>query len=234
MTFTELISSVASWPTLLIAVLVYGFAPGFLLRLIVLTYKKEDPRRSELIAELYTIPRHKRPFWVAEQIETAVFDGLTPRVHGALSGRVINRWKVSSGVAMNRAYPGTFWVPSPEDIEYIGPGDLVKLIFTQHDGWTERMWVEVSKIGRRKLTGHLIDEPFGLYRLHVEKKVSFKRDDIIDCDIDPYTQQRARSRRITLCAECKRRNEPDPQAEFDDYDENEYDEFSLKLIQNSV
>jgi hypothetical protein len=218
-TITDLISNVASWPTLLIAVLVYGFAPGFLLRLIVLIYEKDDPRRRELIAELYTIPRHKRPFWVAEQIETALFDGFAPRVHGALSGRVINRWKLSPGVEMNRAYPGTFWVPSAEEIDAIGHGDLVKLIFTQRDGWTERMWVEVSKIGRRKLTGYLLDGPFGLYRLHAGERVSFKRDDIIDYDVDTYTQQRVLSRRITLCAECKRRNEPDPRREFDEDDE---------------
>ena len=210
MTTTDLVSSVVSWPTLLIAILVYGFAPGFLLRLIVLSYKKDNPRRSELIAELYTISRHKRPFWVAEQIETAIFDGLVPRARGVMSGRIINRWRLKSGIALHRTHPGTFWVPSDEDVDSIRGGDLVKLIFTQRDGWTERMWVQVSKVGRRKFTGRLADEPFGFCRLHAEDKVSFKREDVIDVDIDPYTQQKERSRGITLCGECERKNEPDP------------------------
>jgi hypothetical protein len=57
----ELLSSLASWPTLLIAVVVYGFAPGFLLRLIVLAYPAGHPRRRELIAQLYDVERIKRP-----------------------------------------------------------------------------------------------------------------------------------------------------------------------------
>jgi hypothetical protein len=70
----ELLDSLVSLPTLLLAIVVYGFAPGFLLRLLVLVYERDDPRRAELIAELYNVPRFKRPFWVAEQIETAIFD----------------------------------------------------------------------------------------------------------------------------------------------------------------
>lgn len=216
MTATDLVSSVVSWPTLLIAVLVYGFAPGFLLRLIVLSYKKDNPRRSELIAELYTIARHKRPFWVAEQIETAIFDGLVPRAHGAMSGRIINRWRLKSAIALHRTHSGSFWVPSDEDMNEICSGDLVKLIFTQRDGWTERMWVQVSKVGRSKFIGLLADEPFGFCRLHAGDKISFKRGDIIDIDIDPYTQQKERSRAVTLCGECQRKNEPDPRVRHDE------------------
>jgi hypothetical protein len=77
---TSLIYHVLAWPTFFLALLVFGFAPGAALRLIVLAYKREDPRRQELRGELCHIPRIERPFWVAEQLETALFDGLRGRL----------------------------------------------------------------------------------------------------------------------------------------------------------
>jgi hypothetical protein len=77
-----LIFRVISWPALGCALLVYGFAPGALLRLIIVLYPRDHPRRRELIGELYAYPRIMRPFWVAaEQLETALFEGL----HGRLT-----------------------------------------------------------------------------------------------------------------------------------------------------
>ncbi len=75
-----LIFHVISWPTLGCALLAYGFTPGALLRLIVLLYPRNHPRRRELIGELYAYPRIKRLFWVAEQLETALFEGLGGRI----------------------------------------------------------------------------------------------------------------------------------------------------------
>jgi len=80
----ELIDAVVSWPSLLLVLVVFGFAPGFCLRLIVLAYPRNDPRRAELIAELYAVPRIQRPLWVAEQLEVALFEGLAHRVSAAL------------------------------------------------------------------------------------------------------------------------------------------------------
>lgn len=76
----ELLKAVASWPSLLLVVVVFGFAPGFCLRLIVFAYPRNDHRRAELIAELYVVPRIQRPRWVAEQLEVALFEGLAHRV----------------------------------------------------------------------------------------------------------------------------------------------------------
>ncbi len=84
-----LIFHVISWPTLGCALLVYGFAPGALLRLIVLLYPRDHPRRWELIGELYAYPRIKRPFWVAEQLETAFFEGLGGRIAARRGRRTI-------------------------------------------------------------------------------------------------------------------------------------------------
>jgi hypothetical protein len=67
---SDLILNAFTWPTLAIAVLVFGFAPGVALRVIVLAFR-DDLRRKELLAELHTVPRLERPFWVAEQLEVA-------------------------------------------------------------------------------------------------------------------------------------------------------------------
>src|SRR5256885_9658464 len=69
-----------SWPTLGIALLIFGFAPGAVLRLIVLAFRRDDPRRRELLGELYAVPRIERPFWVAEKMELAFIEGLGGRL----------------------------------------------------------------------------------------------------------------------------------------------------------
>lgn len=72
---SDLISLVHDWPEFVLALVAFGFAPGFVLRLIVLLYPHSDGRRAELVAELYELPRWKRPMWVAEQLETAIWEG---------------------------------------------------------------------------------------------------------------------------------------------------------------
>ena len=83
----ELMHAVTSWPSLLLVVVVFGLAPGLCLRLIVLSYPRGDPRRAELIAELYAVPRIQRPLWVAEQLEVALFEGLGHRMSTARGRR---------------------------------------------------------------------------------------------------------------------------------------------------
>lgn len=77
---TSLIFHAVSWPVLLIALLVFGFAPGAVLRFIVLAFDRSDPRRRELLGELHNVPRIERPFWVAEQMEVALAEGLGGRL----------------------------------------------------------------------------------------------------------------------------------------------------------
>jgi AAA domain len=78
---TELLLAVASWQTLLFVLIVFGFAPGFVLRLLVRLYPPRDPRRRELVSELYAMDRIKRPLFVVEQLETVLFEGLPHRLH---------------------------------------------------------------------------------------------------------------------------------------------------------
>ncbi|WP_326943228.1 hypothetical protein OG439_24610 [Amycolatopsis sp. NBC_01307] len=69
----------ASWQTLLIALVIYRFAPGFVLRLLVKFYPKDDRRRHELIAELYVVKRLWRLFWVADALGAVLVEGLPHR-----------------------------------------------------------------------------------------------------------------------------------------------------------
>lgn len=85
----SLVTHVIAWPTVLVALLMFGFAPGAALRVIVLAYRRDDPRRTELLGELPNVPRVERPFWVCEQLEEALFEGLAGRL-AALIGRVRN------------------------------------------------------------------------------------------------------------------------------------------------
>lgn len=171
-----------AWPAFLVALLVFGFAPGAVLRLIVLAFHRDDPRRSELLAEIHAVPRLERPFWVLEQLEVALFEGIWGRVVWAATGRIIHRWHLGSGVDRHLAYPETFEIPSEEERLTIEPGAVVKLMFEMKDGWGERMWVNVSNVGKRHFTGTLVNCPVGIPRLAPGDAIKFKPDHVIDID----------------------------------------------------
>lgn len=73
-----------SFAALAIVFLVWGFLPGLIIRAVVHIYPPGDDRRHELVAETYATPRWERPFWVLEQLELALTEGLSHR----LSARV--------------------------------------------------------------------------------------------------------------------------------------------------
>jgi hypothetical protein len=175
----EVLDAVLSWPTFAIALLVFGFAPGAVLRLIVLAFPSDDPRRRELLAELHAVPRLDRPFWVAEQLELALFEGIWGRIVWAATGRIIHRWHLDDYVAeLHRIDPETYGL-TDEEIAAIEPGTLVKLTFTMKDGWAESMWVETVAIDNGWFIGTLANQPVGIPRLYYGDKIKFKRDHII-------------------------------------------------------
>jgi hypothetical protein len=77
----ELLHAVVQWRLLVLMLVVFGFAPGAVLRVIVLAYPTGSPRRAELMAELYAMPPFARPRWVFEQLELALFAGLPERLN---------------------------------------------------------------------------------------------------------------------------------------------------------
>jgi hypothetical protein len=72
----DLLDGLRARRLLLVALAVYGFLPGLVLRIILLVFSRNDPRRAEILADLRAVPRWERPFWVLEQVEVAFFEGL--------------------------------------------------------------------------------------------------------------------------------------------------------------
>jgi hypothetical protein len=204
----ELIDALVSWETFLVALLVFGFAPGAVLRLIVLAFHRDDPRRNEMLAELHRVPRWERPFWVVEQLEVALSEGIWERVVWAATGRVIYRWHLLSGIKQNRKHPESFQIPDEEEKQAIEPGMLVKLFFDMNGKWAERMWVEVVAVKRRRIVGTVINQPVAIPRLYPGDMVRFKRDHIIDihsqCACEPAADDPERAPFQLVHSECNR------------------------------
>ena len=137
---TEILDVLTSpWSTLLYALLVFGFMPGFVLRLLVLIYPKGDLRRVDLMAELYVVPRIERPFYVAEQIETVLFEGVPER---------IKRIKLKSIKSEEGDDPLNGVDEASEDVDYFTPvtdpaRDLVIKRFSMIRG--QRASVQLSR-----------------------------------------------------------------------------------------
>jgi Uncharacterized protein conserved in bacteria (DUF2314) len=182
MIITHLIEDYANWKLALLIIFSFAIFPQWVLRLLLLTYPRDDPRRKELLGELYPIKYYKRPFWVAEQFETALAEAIWPNFVWMLTGRVIHRVTLGNGVRRNKKHPQTFEIPSESAKGAIRAGDDVKLMFEERlpSGWGERMWVTVTKVGRRRLVGHLTNEPWAMARLTAGDMVKFKRKHVID------------------------------------------------------
>jgi len=76
----QLLDLVKSPSTYLVAILIFSVLPKLVLQLMVKIYPKGHPRRKELLAECAFIKRRVRPFWVAENVVTALFDGVPVRI----------------------------------------------------------------------------------------------------------------------------------------------------------
>ena len=193
---SSILDAAVSWEALLVGLVIFGFAPGALLRLIVLAWHREDPRRAELLGEVYEVPRLERPFWVAQQLEIAIFEGLWGRLTWMATGRIIHRWHLKSGVEMNRRHPLTFDIPTESERQSIRPGDHVKVIFSMRNGWGERMWIRVDSVGRRKLKGRLQNEPLAIPRLRADDRIRFKAEHVIDLDAEDAIDCEAMNHRL--------------------------------------
>jgi uncharacterized protein YegJ (DUF2314 family) len=200
------LTSAAAWPVLLIALLIWGFAPGLVVRVLSLAFWHDDPRRAEMRGELDAVPRWERPFWVAQQVEVAICEGLGARLRWAAAGRIIDRWHLASGVERNRMYPDTFEIPDEGERAQVEPGDRVKLVFETRHGPAEKMWVTVVGYGRRgRLVGTLDNNPVFMPRLYPDDRIKFRREHIVDViwwDADPADRPEVPVGSIDACVCC--------------------------------
>jgi hypothetical protein len=67
------------------AALLLGFFPGAINRALAMVYPRDDPRRAEMIAELYAVPRLQRWMWVAEQAERVLLAVLPERIRDGIT-----------------------------------------------------------------------------------------------------------------------------------------------------
>lgn len=175
---TELLKIGSGW-TLVAALLIWGLLPGLILDVILRAYQRDDPRRRELQAELYVVPRWERPFWVFQQLEVVLREEGYPFVSWWFSRLVWHRAHLESGVERNRQYPESFQIPLAEEKDELVVGDVAKLMWRVRGLPGERMWVEVTSREGDRFTGRLINDPVFVYASHGEE-IRFGGDHIID------------------------------------------------------
>ncbi len=127
---TALAELIRDWRVYLLVLLVFGLAPGVILRIFLLAYPKRHPRRAELIGELYCVPLVERPIWVVQQVETALFEGPPSRwrdwrtarlARTGDSGRTTTRFLVRLGGAPSYRLAKT----AHETARYAGLGWMI-------------------------------------------------------------------------------------------------------------
>jgi hypothetical protein len=178
----ELLSVPGALGAFALSLLIFGFAPGMVLAFILRLLPKDDPRRRELHAELYAVPRWEQPYWVFQQLEVAIRTGLFPEVSWYWGRWVWHRAKLDCGMDLHRQYPDSFWVPRAEEKAKLRPGDTVRLVWNvkRYAASGERMWVKITHRDGDQLVGVLKNWPAFVHLNHGEQ-VEFHIDDIIDC-----------------------------------------------------
>ncbi|HYQ69075.1 hypothetical protein [Actinophytocola sp.] len=79
-----------------------GFLPTFVLRVGLLFYPKDHPRRAEFIAELATIPWRERPKWVAGMLPHCLFEGPSARLRQRRALKVEKEARQSLSLALEQ------------------------------------------------------------------------------------------------------------------------------------
>lgn len=178
-----MLAALGAWPVLLVALLVWGLAPGLVNRLIALGFPKDDERRCQMIGDLYDVPRWEQPFWVLQQAERLLTEGLPARVRARRERA--RSWRFDSGVRWHRRYPTTFMIPPAGTRRDLQIGDWAKLLFVPArtkaaEVLPERIWVEVTSRTKRGYVGHLLSAPVNSSNLVTGDVVAFGPDQILD------------------------------------------------------
>lgn len=102
-------------------------------------------------------------------------------------------WYLEDARELAEAAPYTFYVPSPEVIAALQPGDEVKLIFRcdeeypedeEEDLAVERMWVRITEIDGDDFRGELDNDPVAIPELEAGEEIEFASYHIIDTQLD--------------------------------------------------
>lgn len=96
-----------------------------------------------------------------------------------------NGFFLVSGVDMHKKKPNTFIIPDRKLREGLEVGQLVKLLFSPEDtssGLSERMWVQVTSVGKNSYEGILRNTPVAGVRtlLHWGDLISFEPQHVLD------------------------------------------------------
>lgn len=73
-------------------------------------------------------------------------------------------------------------IPTKEQVEKVNSGELVKLLFTDKDGYVERMWVEVLERDNNIFKGLLRNDAVELNNLNEGKVIYFHSNNIYEID----------------------------------------------------
>ena len=96
-----------------------------------------------------------------------------------------DRYRLTDPRPLAAQFPYTFFLPSPAELDAVGRGDLVKLIFELvppgNEWGAERMWVEVTEAGADRIKGNLDSIPAEA-ALDLGEEVVFERHHIIQID----------------------------------------------------
>ena len=102
-------------------------------------------------------------------------------------------WYLEDARELGEAAPYTFYIPSPEVIAMLQPGDEVKLVFrldpeSDEDGdddvAVERMWVRITGIDDDEFRGELDNQPVAIPELQPGDEIEFASYHIIDTQLD--------------------------------------------------
>lgn len=101
-------------------------------------------------------------------------------------------WYLEDARELAEAAPYTFYIPSPEVIAMLKPGDEVKLIFRydeeydddEEDVAVERMWVRITGIDGDDFRGELDNDPVAIPDLQAGDEIEFASYHITDTQLD--------------------------------------------------
>lgn len=89
--------------------------------------------------------------------------------------------ELPAGIALNdprpiaAEAPYTFYLPLPQELEALEPGDMVQAIFRETAGdrqyAAERMWLEVEAIAGGFVSGKLVNQPFDMPSLKLDDRM---------------------------------------------------------------